>query len=190
VAAGLSFLMGGVPCMYYGQEIGMMAKPLNTGTDGDGIPSSEAYEWYASGEGEGMANWYKDVPQIWDNRSAAASDGVSLEEQQKDTNSLWAYYKQLIRMKKMVYPVAEGKYEAVRNNNDKVISFVRNDGKSKVFVMINLSDKEQQVRIDDASTVVVEGMQLLVGTPNVAFGKGSRNVQLTPYCVQVWKCIY
>ena len=189
-AAGLSFLLGGVPCIYYGQEIGMMAQPLSTGTDGDGIPSREAYEWYASGEGQGMANWYKDVPQIWDNRSAKASDGISLEEQQKAENSLWAYYKQLIRMKKMVYPIAEGKYENVLNSNDKVVSFLRNDGKHKYFVMINLSDKQEFARLDDTSNVVVEGMQLVFGTPNVAFGRGARDVSLTPYCVQIWKCIY
>ncbi|MHA3786576.1 alpha-amylase family glycosyl hydrolase [Flavobacterium hauense] len=190
LAAGLSFLLGGVPCMYYGQEIGMMGKPLNTGTDGDGIPSREAFEWYASNEGQGMATWYKDAGQYWENRSAADSDGVSLEEQQKNTESLWGYYKQLIRMKKMQPAVAEGKYEKLLNNNDNVVSFVRDDGKNKVLVMINLSGKEEFTRIDDASILRLDDMKLIFGSPNVDFGGGARGITLSPYCVQVWKCFY
>lgn len=189
-AAGLSFLLGGVPCIYYGQEIGMMGVPKKMGADLDYIPVREAYEWYASNEGTGMATWYKGAGQLWDNRFAKPTDGISLEEQQKAENSLWAYYKQLIRMKKMVYPIAEGKYENVLNSNDKVVSFVRNDGKHKYFIMINLSDKQEHARLDNGANVVVEGMQLVFGTPNVAFGRGARDVSLTPYCVQVWKCIY
>jgi glycosidase len=189
-AAGLSFLLGGVPSVYYGQEIGMMGMPSKTGTDGDGIPSREAFEWYAAGEGQGMAFWYKDAGQYWDNRSAKASDGVSLEEQdKKNANSLWAYYKELIRMKKMQPAVAMGKYEEVLNNNDKVVSFTRIDGSNKVLVMINLSGEDQYARIDDKSMLRLDMLKLIFGTPNAAFDRGARGLTLTPYSVQVWKLL-
>jgi glycosidase len=172
--------------MYYGQEIGMMGIPLKTGTDGDGIPAREAFEWYTAEEGQGTALWYKNSGQWWDNRYSAASDGVSLEEQQKDPNSLWTYYKQLIRMKKMQPAVASGKYEELLNSNDNVISFTRTNGEDKVLVIINLSGKEQYTRMDDQSTLRFDDMKLIFGTPNSVFTPGARSLVLTPYCVQVW----
>ncbi|PZR23305.1 MAG: hypothetical protein DI539_03370 [Flavobacterium psychrophilum] len=186
VAAGLSFLLGGVPSMYYGQEIGMMGKPMQSGTDGDGIPSREAFEWYASGEGQGMATWYKDSKLYFENSSAVPADGISLEEMQKDTNSLWGYYKQLIRMKKMHSAVAEGKYAPINNSNDNVVSFTRINGEKKVLVMINLSDKEQFTRIGDEVTIRFGGLKLIFGSPNSAFGRGARALVMQPYAVQVW----
>lgn len=186
VAAGLNFLLGGVPCMYYGQEIGMMSKPLSTGTDADGIPSREAFEWYASGQGNGMALWYRDFKPYFENSSAKPNDGISLEEQQGDKNSLWAYYKELIRMKKMQSAVAEGKYAPVSNNSDNVVSFTRINGEKKVLVMINLSGKEEFVRLGDEVTIRLDSMKLIFGSPNSNFSRGARSLTMQPYAVQVW----
>lgn len=140
VAAGLSFLLGGVPCMYNNQEFAI--KP---------------------------------------------NEGLSVHEMKKDANSYWSYYQQLIRMKKMQLAVAEGVYEEVLTDNDKVISFTRTSGEEKVLVMINLSGEGQNTRIDDQSPLKLGTMKLIFGTPNVVFTPGARALTMTPYCVQVWR---
>ncbi len=59
-AAAIMLLIGGVPSIYYGQEIGMQGKSWSFGnTDGNDIPRREAFEWYSKPEGKGMALWYK-----------------------------------------------------------------------------------------------------------------------------------
>ncbi|HEX2628786.1 MAG TPA: alpha-amylase family glycosyl hydrolase, partial [Chitinophagaceae bacterium] len=55
VAASISLLIGGVPSIYYGQELGMKGKAIKGMTDGNDIPIREAFDWYKSGDGKGMA---------------------------------------------------------------------------------------------------------------------------------------
>jgi alpha-amylase len=78
LAAGLQLLIGGIPSIYYGQEIGMTGKNGNFGSnDGNDIPRREAFEWYASGEGKGMALWYKNTGTWWDKSNLKPNDGIS-----------------------------------------------------------------------------------------------------------------
>lgn len=56
VAAALMLLIGGIPSIYYGQEIGMQGKANSySNTDGNDIGRREAFDWYQSGEGKGVA---------------------------------------------------------------------------------------------------------------------------------------
>jgi glycosidase len=194
-AAGLSFLMGGEPSVYYGQEIGMMGQATETGNEGDKIPLTEAYDWYTAAQGQGMALWYKDTGAWWNNTTVKANDGISAEEQQKDANSLFSFYRQLIKVKKMQPSLALGIYKPVVVDNDKVICFMRiYDNKEtglyeRALVMINLSGENQPVSLAGASEVRTDRLQLIIGTPNASFKKESKDVVLTPYAVQVWRFI-
>ena len=63
IGAALNLLIGGVPSIYYGQELGMFGK--NAGgkygmTDANDIPIREAFEWNKADTGKGMALWYKE----------------------------------------------------------------------------------------------------------------------------------
>ncbi|HJW30322.1 MAG TPA: alpha-amylase family glycosyl hydrolase, partial [Saprospiraceae bacterium] len=58
--AAVEMLIGQVPSIYYGQELGMTGinRHFND-TDANDIPVREAFEWNASDSGPGMALWYK-----------------------------------------------------------------------------------------------------------------------------------
>jgi glycosidase len=151
LAAALMMLIGGVPSIYYGQEIGMKGKSQSFGnTDGNNIPSREAFDWYRSAEGPGMAVWYKNSGPWWDQTNLKANDGISLEEEQHDPGSLFNYYKQLIRLRQSNAALNFGKYVDAGNDNPNVYSFYRVFKGEKVLVAVNLSNQQQHVKLLDS----------------------------------------
>lgn len=180
VAAALLLLIGGVPSIYYGQEIGMQGKGTTFGnTDGNDIPRREAFEWYQSDEGKGMAIWYKNTGKWWDKTNLKPQDGISLEEQINDDHSLFNYYKKLIRLKQSNPALANGQYAWAVNNNDKVFSFYRVYENKKVLVIVNLSGEMQKA-------VFEQGFKKQVNL----FGEShwsDRSIELKPYQVTVWE---
>lgn len=177
-AAALMILIGGIPSIYYGQEIGMLGKSVSLGnTDGNDIPRREAFEWYKKNEGPGMAFWYKNTGEWWNKSNVKTRDGISLEEQKADKGSLFNYYKQLIRLKKSNPALASGKYASAGNNNEKVFSFYRSSGNQKVLVVVNLSGEPQMANFQESHKKA-----------NSIFGKELRqyqSIQLNPYEVAV-----
>lgn len=61
-------------------------------TDGNDIPRREAFEWFENWDTTGIALWYKDSGPCWDDTNLKKSDGISLEEQQKEEASIWRFY--------------------------------------------------------------------------------------------------
>jgi len=191
-AAGLNFLLGGVPSVYYGQELGMKGQPLQTGKDGDKIPLREAYDWFAGAQGKGLAAWYKDSGAWWDKTELKPNDGISAEEEEKDANSLLKYYRQLGKIKRMQPALALGNYREITNTNDNIVSFMRTYINKETamyeqaLVVINLSGANQVVSFNDSQLDTTRA-RLILGTPNVAFKIESRDITMTPYAVQVWR---
>jgi alpha-amylase len=179
VAAALQLLIGGIPSIYYGQEIGMTGKNANAGsTDGNDIPRREAFDWYASGEGKGTALWYKNSGDWWTNTNFKANDGISLEEQQKEPNSLFNYYKKLTRLRRSHAALSNGQYILADNDNKNVFSFVRMYENEKVLVAVNLSDAIQKPVFQQP----FKNYAALLGN-NKTYQK---EIELKPYEVAVW----
>lgn len=148
VAAALMMLIGGVPSIYYGQEIGMQGKTGIMGnTDGNAIPVREAFDWYQSGEGKGTAVWYKNTGEWWDKTNLKPGDGISLEEEIDDSVSLFNYYKKLISLKQSNPALAKGQYANAVNDNSKVFSFYRVCNDRKILVVVNLSNELQKATL-------------------------------------------
>ena len=149
-AAAIMLMIGGIPSIYYGQEIGMKGKVYSFGnTDGNDIGRREAFDWYQGGEGKGMSHWYKNSGAWWTNANQKANDGISLEEQQNDPNSLFQFYKKTIELKQSQSALATGAYQHAPNNNPNVLSFYRVNQDQKVLVVFNLSDEKQAFRMND-----------------------------------------
>jgi glycosidase len=150
LAISLMFLMGGIPSIYYGQEIGMKGKVYSFGnTDGNDIGRREAFDWYQDGQGEGMALWYKNSGAWWDNANQKSNDGISLEEQQNNPNSMYQFYKQIIALRKQHTALSFGTYQNAENNSEQVLSFYRVYKKEKILIVANLSDEKQVVQFSD-----------------------------------------
>ncbi len=180
VAAAIQLLIGGIPSIYYGQEISMLGKNATVGSnDGNGIPCREAFDWYASGAGKGTALWYKNTGVWWTNSNFKANDGISLEEQKNNPNSLFNYYKQLIHVRQSHSALSNGQYIAIENDNKNVFSFLRMYKNNKVLVAVNLSDAVQKPVFQQGfkhSTILLGKTQIF-----------EKTINLKPYEVVVWQ---
>lgn len=180
-AAAIYLLIGGTPSIYYGQELGMFGKGITgaaANTDGKDIPRREAFEWYQSDSGKGMALWYKNTGPWWNHRNIVPNDGISLEEEYSDKNSLFNFYKRIIKLRKSNSALSSGTYRTIANSNNSVLSFLRVEGKNKVLVVVNLSDQKQDVTVTISSKKFIR----LYGNNSIIHN----NLVLKPYEFSVW----
>ena len=180
LAASLMLLIGGVPSIYYGQEIGMLGKNGNWGsTDGNDIPRRTAFKWDSSYDAKGLATWYRNVKATWNNDNLKGNDAVSLEAQLRDSSSLFNYYKKMLQIKHSNPSLAKGNYENLPNNNSKVYSFTRTYNGQKAIVVVNLSNEQQTASFENINSKTIP----LFGKTNFT----NNNLQLNPYEVLVFK---
>ena len=204
VGAVLNLMLGGVPSIYYGQELGMFgAGGFNKfgSTDANDIPRREAFEWYAADTGKGMALWYKDTGPWWDSTNLKPNDGVSLEEEQGNSQSLWNWYRQLLALRKAHFVLQSGNYVALDNSNPKVFSWGRRLGNGDLaYLIVNLSDEPQETVPDAGAEGAFAGRKIFGdATANRQKGQKGQNgqndqigqigktiVHLPPYGAGVW----
>jgi alpha-amylase len=186
IGAALNLLLGGVPSIYYGQELGMSGTNANLGaTDANDIPNRAAFEWYKTDEGKGMAYWYK-VKGPWKDQFNVdkPNDGISLEEERNDPNSLWNFYRTIIKLRESTPTLIKGAYKTLVNDNDKVFSFERVDGNKKVIVTVNLSDKTQDVVVQADGNAT--SLKSLYGNTKPVISANAITVNLPAYGIGVW----
>ncbi len=191
IGAALNLLLGGIPSIYYGQELGMYGSGgFNKfgATDANDIPQREAFEWYKSDSGPGMALWYRNTGPWWDSTNLKPNDGISLEEEKNDPNSLWNFYKAIIGVRQSNAALATGKYQTLPNDNNYVFSFLRYAGNKSVAVVINLSNASQQTTIDFSSNKIKPaGIRSLYGKEKATVSNNNLSVSLSPYSISVWQ---
>ncbi|MFH0759973.1 MAG: alpha-amylase family glycosyl hydrolase [Bacteroidota bacterium] len=177
IGAAFNILAKGIPLIYYGQELGMRGVKLEVASDGDQIPRREAFEWYRSTEGPGMAHWYKDSGPWWTARTGKSNDGISLEEEKSDPQSLWNFYKKLISVRKSHHAILGGDLRIIKNDNPGVVSFARTLDQKNILVVINLTGASQRILLQEP--LQVAGSVLLSEPAGNRFTAGG--ITLKPY---------
>ena len=194
IAAALTILFKGIPSIYYGQEIGMTGKFVKFGDyDTNDILRREAFEWYTTVAGSGMALWYKDSGPWWTQTNLRDHDGISLEEQRSDSSSLWNFYRNLICLRSMNPAIQTGHFEFIQNDQEQVLSFIRWNPKQTVLVLINLGNAQTQLNLERSSFLkgpIQKEILYLMGIEKTAplSEKGTGfSVALSPHEIQVWQ---
>ena len=184
VGAAFNMLLKGTPLIYYGQELGMKGVKYEGKSDGNDIPRREAFEWYTNTDGPGMAFWYKDSGPWWTNRNGKSNDGISLEEEHADKNSLWNFYKTLISIRKQYPALQGGDLRVVNNDNPGVISFIRKLDDEELLVVINLTASAQ-------TALLLENITAATGKVVLSEPAGcvcsQKKIKLNPYGIFVTK---
>jgi glycosidase len=164
--AALNLLIGGIPSIYFGQEIGMrgdggFGKFGNT--DGNDIPRREAFEWHRTMTGDGMALWYRNSGPWWDQSTLRDNDGISYDEQKNDPESLWQTYRLLLEKRKQLPALTSGAHFAISNDNPYVYSFIRASTDQRLLIFVNLSENRQSFRIRLGDDFAQSGLNVRLG---------------------------
>lgn len=192
VGAALNLLIGGIPSIYYGQELGMtgVSKFGHWGmTDANEIPVREAFEWYKSDSGKGMAFWYKNSGPWWDSSNVKPNDGISLEEEKADTNSLWYFYKKMIHLRKTTSTLVNGSYQTLPNNSDSVFSFMRIENNKAAVITVNLGGRATEIEMNFSASQIKPAknvIQLWGNDQPVQKGE-TWQLHIPAYAIDVWK---
>lgn len=195
VGAALNILLGGIPSIYYGQELGMFGAGgfgRFGSTDGNDIPMREAFEWNKTDSGKGMATWYKNTGGWWDSTNLIANDGVSVEEEENNPQSLLNFYRKIIKLRQENEELYDGAYRTIKNDNDNVFSFMRYKAEKMCIVAVNLSAKEQEIDIrmnQYLNSRKSYNSKHLLGNPHSNLSTLYPVIKIPAYGIIVWQLI-
>lgn len=191
-------MMQGTPYVYQGEELGMTNMEFNTVEDFCDIESINAYHEYVDSgkiDGETMMRYlrYKSrdnsrTPMQWNaGKNAGFSTGtpwmrvnpnyedINAEEQIKREDSVFSYYKELIRLRKEKEIIVYGHYELLMPEDEKLFVYTRSLDNEKLLVICNFTEDETVFSMPDEFT----GKKVLVG--NYKEQEAAPSIRLRPY---------
>lgn len=196
--AAVMYLMRGTPYIYQGEEIGM------TNAYFEGISQYrdvESINYYNILSGKGIAkeeilNILQErsrdnsrTPMQWDSgENAGFSSGtpwlavnpnhnrINVQSVMQQPDSIFAWYKQLIQLRKQSDTVALGSYKPLLEENNSVFAFCREYNESRMLVIANFTADHVQVLLPEEET---HAMQCIMS--NYYTRSCSRQMSLKPY---------
>jgi alpha-glucosidase len=193
VLSTILFASGGAALMYYGDEIGMKTTPPVRKEDvKDTMTGLAAWPRFKGRDGErtpmqwnGSANagfttgtpWLPVPP-------TAATVNVKAEEAERD--SLLAWYRALIRLKKTTPALERGRNTMLDTSNIEVLSWIRQSrGVPAVLVSLNFTPESQTVNLIGPGIASNEKLQTLLKSPGASDPKAPNHIELLPFGVYI-----
>ena len=193
VISTILFASRGAALMYYGDELGMKTTPpkrkedvkdpigitgwpKEKGRDGERTPM----QWDASS----TAGFTTGTPWLPVPRSVAT---INVEKQKDDPQSLFAWYKNLIRLKKTVPAFEHGANVMLDAENHKVLSWARQaPGAAQVVVSVNFTAEPQTVDLAIGGAGIKPGrLKTLLKTPGGSDPVSLAAIELGPFGVYI-----
>ncbi|MGA3334275.1 MAG: alpha-glucosidase [Terracidiphilus sp.] len=191
VIATILLASRGSALVYYGDEIGMKTTPprrkedvkdpigitgwpKEKGRDGERTPM----QW----DGSANAGFTTGTPWLPAPRSA---ETVNVKAEERDPDSLLAWYKELIRLKKTVPAFENGANIMLNTENTKVLSWMRQTpGAPQVVVSVNFTAEPQTVNLAiGGAGIRPSKLKTLLKTPGAADPVALNRIELGPYGV-------
>ncbi|TDT72258.1 glycosidase [Hypnocyclicus thermotrophus] len=127
----LLFTIPGTPFIYYGEELGQLGKKPDENI-------REPFDWYKSAKGPGMTKAPSNYSGLVYTK---ANDGISLEEEYNDENSIYNYIKELIKLRKE-YPIFnDGIYKTIELNRN-IYAYTISKDDVELLIIHNLNKKQ------------------------------------------------
>jgi alpha-glucosidase len=151
--------------------IGVTGWPKEKGRDGERTPM----QWDAGAN----AGFTKGTPWLPVPPNAAT---INVQDERSDPNSLFAWYRSLIRLKKATPALSRGEDIMLDTANTKVLSWLRQaPGAPAVVVSVNLTAEPQTVSLSIPGAI--GKTRTLLKTPGATDPASLQRVQLGPYGV-------
>ena len=142
----------------------------------------EPMDWFASETGRGMTTWFKLA-----NRNNKPGDGISVEEQDADPNSLLNYYRALVQLRSKTPALRGNDFLVLEKDelgacSEACFGLWRWSGSDVVLELFNFSLQAQTAAIDLSAAPVP-----LAGAPTTLLGAGGSvdRIELAPGGVTV-----
>lgn len=171
--AGMIHLMRGTPYIYQGEEIGMLNAHYASIERYRDVESLNYYQILLERgrtEEEALAvlaarsrdngrtpmQWTGEryggfsEAEPWLPMSDAFRSEITVEAQRKDEDSILAFYKKLIVMRKRHPVIARGEISFAETETDLVMAYVRTLGEQQIVVICNLDRARQRIRLENA----------------------------------------
>src|SRR5665213_14624 len=192
VLATMLFTTRATALMYYGQELGMHTTtptrredvrdpigvtgwPREKGRDGERTPMQ--WDTSANAGFTGGTPWLPVPP---------SARQINVATERSNPNSLFAWYQDLIRLKKTVPAFEHGANVMLDTQNNKVLSWARQaQGAPQVFISVNFTAGPQTVNLSAHNTAGVKARELktLLKSPGGADPQSLSEIKLPPFGV-------
>jgi alpha-glucosidase len=192
VISTILFASGGASLMYYGDEIGMKTTPPTRVEDvKDRMAGVAGWPRFKGRDGER-------TPMQWDaNKEAGFTTGtpwlpvppsaatINVAAEERDPDSLLAWYRGLIRLKSTVPALERGANVMLDTENTKVLSWKRQvAGSAPVVVAVNFTSAPQTVNL--VGHGIPDGqLTTLLMSPGASNPASLKSVPLGPYGVYI-----
>ena len=103
-----------------------------------------AFKWNQSGSTP-AANWLK---AMWNEEDSTNNSTSSLEEQIKDPESMYQFYKDIIEVRKENDALMQGKYISYDCNDAQIMSYKRISDKQSIIVIHNFANNDKVVNLE------------------------------------------
>lgn len=162
--------MEGTPYIYQGEELGMTNVRFDTIKEYQDIETLNMYKERRErgyNEKDIMESIYAKsrdnarTPMQWDgSRNAGFTTGtpwlgvnpnyteINAEKALQDPDSLFYYYKRLIRLRKEYEIFTEGDFRLLMEEDQKIFAYIRRYGDQRLLVAANFTDKEAELLLD------------------------------------------
>jgi len=165
----LQFTVRGVPCTYYGEEIGMSDAKLPFGTAIDPIPHKFKYvpRFILDSLAFTINRDEVRTPMQWDateNAGFSSADNtwlpvhenyraINVEAETRDDNSLLNTIRRLLELRKKERALQEGSLEILENLPENVLGYTRIMDGEKILILLNFGEKEQELQAEATEVI-------------------------------------
>jgi glycosidase len=160
----LQLTVRGVPCMYYGEELGMIDARFPFGTALDPIPHKYKFIPRFVLDLLGLTINRDEVrtPMQWDARQNAGFSSanqtwlpvhqryeqINVEVEEQDCNSLLNTVRSLLQLRRKESALQEGSLDLLQDLPKNVLGYARSSGGEKILVLLNFDDTEKEFQAD------------------------------------------
>ncbi len=165
----LQLTVRGVPCIYYGEEIGMTDSKFPFGAAIDPIPHKSKFVPRVFLDAIGLTINRDEVrtPMQWDETGNAGFSSaqktwlpvhenhklINVDEETKDTNSLLNTICKLLKIRKEETAFSEGTLELLDSLPGNVLGFKRKSGMNEFIVLLNFDSTGKELKIEQGECV-------------------------------------
>ena len=165
-------MMQGTPYIYQGEELGMTNYPMKSIDESLDVESINAYHELVEEKHEmtpeqmmacirrkGRDN--ARTPMQWTaEKNAGFTQGkpwmpvnpnhtvINAQAQVGDPDSVFSFYQKLIRIRQEYDVVIDGRFELLMPEDEQVFAYIRDDGKQRMLVICNFSDRDAVLTAD------------------------------------------